>query len=142
MAARPGFGAHVGFLPDRDVGVIVLSNLENQGFPDAVAQWFYDRLLGNPEVDNLGADARDLTGQEEQAKANIDPTVRAPTPALDPYTGVYTSRLLGDATVRTSGPKSKWFWKPPRRFCASNQRVAISSTRAWRRSAISRPWSR
>ncbi|WP_210496179.1 serine hydrolase [Microvirga antarctica] len=97
-----GFGAHAGFLPDRDVGLVVLSNLENQGFPDAVAQWFYDRLLGNPEVDNVAQWLTALRAREQEAKDSA-PRVSATAVAPGPYLGTYESRLLGEATIRT-GP--------------------------------------
>ena len=32
----PSFGAYVGLLPDRKIGVVVLTNEANNGFPDAV----------------------------------------------------------------------------------------------------------
>ena len=47
------FGAFAGFLPDKDVGVVVLTNQTNAGLPDAIGEWVFDRLLGNPEVDNV-----------------------------------------------------------------------------------------
>jgi hypothetical protein len=100
-----GFGAHVGFVPDRDVGIIVLTNLENQGFPDAVAQWFYDRLMGNPEVDNVALMLTALHERQEQAKRDAGPKTLAIAPSPGPYLGTYASRLLGDATVREAGGK-------------------------------------
>ena len=33
------FGAYIGTAPDKDVGVIVLTNETNVGFPDAVGEW-------------------------------------------------------------------------------------------------------
>jgi hypothetical protein len=100
-----GFGAHIGFLPDRGVGVIVLSNAQNQGFPDAAAQWFYDRLLGNDPVDNVAlalaaARARDGADQEKAA-----PPVEPPPHVLKELAGTYASPLLGDATVSAGGRK-------------------------------------
>jgi CubicO group peptidase (beta-lactamase class C family) len=100
-----GFGVHVGFVPDRDVGIVVLSNLENQGFPDAIAQWFYDRLMGNPEVDNVTLMLAALHAREDQAKRDASHKVLATIPAPAPYLGTYASRLLGDATVRDAGGK-------------------------------------
>jgi hypothetical protein len=70
-----GFGAHIGFLPGRDVGVIVLTNLENKGFPDAIGLWIYDRLLGNPAIDHMH----------------------------DSVVGDYDSDELGPATLATEG---------------------------------------
>ena len=47
------FGAYAGFLPDKDVGVVVLTNESNVGLPDAIGEWLFDRLMDNPEVDNV-----------------------------------------------------------------------------------------
>jgi CubicO group peptidase (beta-lactamase class C family) len=49
-----GFGAFVGMQPDRDVGVIVLTNAQNMGYPDAIGLWLFDRILDNPEIDHVG----------------------------------------------------------------------------------------
>ena len=48
------FGAYVGMLVGRDVGIVVLSNEELVGFPDAVGAWVADRLLENPLSDHAG----------------------------------------------------------------------------------------
>jgi hypothetical protein len=48
-----GFGAFIGMLVDKDVGVIVLSNEQNKGLPDAIGLWALDRLLDNPIVDHV-----------------------------------------------------------------------------------------
>ena len=93
------------FVPDRDIGIVVLSNLENQGFPDAVAQWFYDRLMGNPEVDNVALMLTALHQRQDQAKQDASHKALATAPSTAPYLGTYASRLLGDATVREAGGK-------------------------------------
>jgi CubicO group peptidase (beta-lactamase class C family) len=100
-----GFGAHVGFVPDRDVGLIVLSNLENNGFPDAVAQWFYDRLMGNPQVDNVALMLTALHAKQDQAKRDANQKPLGPIPPFGPYAGTYASRVLGDAAVREADGK-------------------------------------
>ena len=51
----PSFGAYVGLLLDKGIGVVVLTNEANVGFPDAVGEWVLDRLLGNPDVDHVAA---------------------------------------------------------------------------------------
>src|SRR5262249_45469244 len=48
-----GFGAQIGLLLDKDVAVIVLSNMENMGLPGAITAWALDRLLDNPAVDHV-----------------------------------------------------------------------------------------
>ena len=62
------FGSHVGFQPDRDIGVIVLTNETNHGFPDAIGFWTFDRLMGNPEVDHVAAA---LTGAKAGAERDV-----------------------------------------------------------------------
>jgi CubicO group peptidase (beta-lactamase class C family) len=49
----PGFRSHVSFMPDRHVGVIVLTNAGGAGstLADAVATTIYDILLGKPEIE-------------------------------------------------------------------------------------------
>ena len=38
-------------VPDKNVGVIVLTNEQHVGFPDAIGLWTLDRILDNPKVD-------------------------------------------------------------------------------------------
>ncbi|MGC2577686.1 MAG: hypothetical protein WA376_08905, partial [Terrimicrobiaceae bacterium] len=40
-------------VPDKNLGVIVLTNETNVGFPDAIGLWTLDRILDNPEVDRV-----------------------------------------------------------------------------------------
>src|SRR5205807_1697460 len=51
--ATDSFGAYAGYLPDKDVGVVVLTNESNVGFPDAIGEWVFDRFMDNPVVDNV-----------------------------------------------------------------------------------------
>jgi CubicO group peptidase (beta-lactamase class C family) len=39
-----GFGSYVGLELDRHIGVIVLTNQGNVGFPDAIGAWTFDQL--------------------------------------------------------------------------------------------------
>lgn len=95
-----GFGAHAGFLPDARTGIVVLTNLENGGMPDALAQWFYDRVLGNPTVDNVALGAEAARARYAAAKAEIESFVTGPLPArAADLAGTYTSPILGSATV-------------------------------------------
>ncbi|MGO4706420.1 serine hydrolase [Microvirga sp. 2MCAF38] len=100
-----GFGAHVGFLPDRDVGIVVLTNLENNGFPDAIAQWFYDRILGNTTVDNVALAAEALRVRREAAEQAKPKMTPAALQDVSIYAGTYTSPLLGEANVSVSDAK-------------------------------------
>jgi CubicO group peptidase (beta-lactamase class C family) len=99
-----GFGTFLGLLPERDVGVIVLSNEANVGLPVALGMWALDRLLDNPAVDHVatalkGAKAKFASEQKLFAK----PASPRPFPALAPLAGSFTSPAFGKAAVRPDG---------------------------------------
>lgn len=101
-----GFGAHAGFLPDGKTGIVILTNIENGGMPDALAMWFYDRVLGNPAVDNIALTATAAKGRREAAQAEAAGFVPGPlSPLAAGFTGSYASPILGDATVALAGGK-------------------------------------
>jgi hypothetical protein len=97
------FGAFVGLQRDHKFGVIILSNEQNVGFPDALGAWMMDRLLGNPEVDHA---AEALT----RAKANYDDSARLfapppnprPAPALADLAGEFANAAIGSAKLTMS----------------------------------------
>src|SRR5437764_1040620 len=102
--ATDSFGAYAGFLPDKDVGVVVLTNESNVGFPDAIGEWVFDRLMDNPVVDNVavrlsGAKARFGKGEKLFAK----PANPRPFPALGPVAGNFTSTTFGSVSVKEEG---------------------------------------
>jgi CubicO group peptidase (beta-lactamase class C family) len=102
--ATNGFGAFFGLLPERDGGVIVLSNAANMGLPDALGTWALDRLLDNPAVDYV-ADA--LKGAKDHF-AKLDklfarPASPRPFPPLAPLAGSFASPAFGKAVLRGEG---------------------------------------
>jgi CubicO group peptidase (beta-lactamase class C family) len=99
-----GFGAFIGMLVDKDVGVIVLSNEQNKGLPDAIGLWALDRLVDNPVVDHVAdklkeAKSNFLSEQKPFAK----PERPRPFPPLAPLAGSFTSPVFGKAAVRPEG---------------------------------------
>jgi len=99
-----GFGTFLGLLPERDVGVIVLSNEANVGLPTALGVWALDRLLDNPAVDHV-ADAlkRAKTKFASEQKLFAKPASPRPFPALAPLAGSFTSPAFGKAVLRGEG---------------------------------------
>jgi CubicO group peptidase (beta-lactamase class C family) len=99
-----GFGAHIGFLPHKGVGAVVLTNLENNGFPDAVGLWIYDRLLGNPETDHGKAPLARAKDEAAKKAALYRPRpATQPAPPADSLVGDYHSGTLGPATLAAEG---------------------------------------
>ncbi len=98
------FGAYVGMLADKDVGVVILTNEENVGFPDAVGAWIADRLLDNPPVDHVAntlekAKARFAAADKLFAK----PESPRPSPPLAPLAGSFANPGFGSAEVSVNG---------------------------------------
>ncbi len=98
------FKAHVGFIPDRRVGFVMLTNEGTNALPDSVALWFYDRVLGNPQVDHS---ARYLAIVQEQTRKAEERSRRpdhpAPPATLADYAGQYHSPVLKAATIEPAG---------------------------------------
>ena len=100
----PSFGAYIGTALDHDVGVIVLTNLQNVGLPDAVGEWTLDRLLGNPDVDHVTKRLEAAKAAAAGAAAAFAPVADpAPPPPLAPLAGAYTNPAMGDASVAVDG---------------------------------------
>jgi hypothetical protein len=96
----PGFGAHAGFLPDGRTGIVILTNLGNAAMADALAQWFYDRVLGNPEVDNIALAAAAMRTNRELQRKQAAAFIPGPlAPSAGVLVGSYVSPVLGTATV-------------------------------------------
>lgn len=95
-----GFGAHVGFLPDAKTGIVILTNIGGPTLADALGLWFYDRVLGNPAVDNVALAAASSKKQREQERQEQAAFVVGPQPANPAaFAGTYASPILGDAVV-------------------------------------------
>ena len=95
-----GFSAGVTMIPEKNIGVVVLSNLHGSPVTQIIASTAVDRLLGMEEVD-WKQDYLDLIGQqpvetgfslfaEEQRRKNT-----SPRPELKELTGEYVHPLYG-----------------------------------------------
>lgn len=98
------FGSFVGMAPDRNVGVIILTNETNVGFPLAIGGWMLDRILGNPKVDYATAKLAEATTHfENAAKQFAEPLSPRPFPPLAPLTGNFVNPSFGEAAVEEDG---------------------------------------
>ena len=94
------FGSFVGLVPDKNVGIIVLTNKQNVGFPNAIGVWLLDRILDNPEVDyvTIGLAAA-RTRFETTAALFAKPSIPRPFPPLSSLAGVFVHPAFGTAIV-------------------------------------------
>lgn len=98
------FGAYAGMLADKDAGIIVLTNAQNVGFPDAIGAWLADRLLENPPVDHVGKALEAATTKFDATdKLFARPKSPRPFPPLEPLAGRFSNASFGKAVVRLEG---------------------------------------
>jgi CubicO group peptidase (beta-lactamase class C family) len=94
------FGAFVGFAPETGVGVIILTNESNVGFPDALGLWTLDRLLGNPSVDHVAKTFEAAKAKFEGVQKQFTkPNQPRPSPSLASLAGNFANGSFGKAVV-------------------------------------------
>jgi CubicO group peptidase (beta-lactamase class C family) len=94
------FGSYFGLLPERDLGVVVLTNEANVGLPDALGRWVLDRILGNLKVDYVAEVFKAATaGLEKSVKQFAAPANVQPSPPVAPFVGRFRHPSVGAATV-------------------------------------------
>jgi hypothetical protein len=97
----PGFGAFVGLELDRRIGIVILTNQGNVGFPENLGLWIFDRLLGNPTVDHVAkALERAKTNFSNGDKMFARPAEIRPFPPLAPLSGAFANPAFGKVTVK------------------------------------------
>ena len=95
------FGAYIGFVPETAVGVTVLTNETNVGFPDALGLWVLDRLLGNPSVDHVAKTLEAAKAKYQSVRKQFArPDKPRPAPTLAPLAGNFANTSFGKALVR------------------------------------------
>ncbi len=100
----PGFGAFVGLELNRNIGVVILTNQGNVGFPDALGIWIFDRLLGNASVDHVAVTLeRTKKNFSDGEKMFARPTDARPFPPLAPLCGSFSNPTFGKVTLKQDG---------------------------------------
>lgn len=104
----------VAFVPQANIGMVVLSNLDSVLLPESLAYRFFDLYFGNPARD-YSAEALALT-KKEQANVSItkQPTSPDPVLPLERYVGNYSDQTYGKinisqkngSLVATAGPRN------------------------------------
>jgi CubicO group peptidase (beta-lactamase class C family) len=104
-----GMSCVVTLVPDKGLGVAVLTNAEDPILPDALAFWTIDRCLGLPDRDwcaILGALARRDRARADARRRRLASTwLRRARPSvpLREYAGRYADDYYGVVTVRRRG---------------------------------------
>ncbi len=100
-----GMSAMVAFMPDEQVGVVVLTNMHGSPLVQALAYDVFDRYLGLPPKDRIGDSKRSraqaATRAREMAAAAEAKRVKGTTLslALEHYTGTYADSANGEINV-------------------------------------------
>jgi len=98
------FGSFVGLVPDRNVGVVILTNITDNGFQIALGIWILDRILGNPKVDHVAKSReRAKASFETKAKRFAKPSNPRPGPPLAPLAGKFVNPSFGHAEITLQG---------------------------------------
>lgn len=98
------FGAYVGLQSDRKLGVIVLTNETNVGFPDALGMWTMDRLLDNPPLDHVAEKLKSArAGVAAQRQAFARPANPRAAPPLGQFAGNFSNPSFGQAVLSVQG---------------------------------------
>jgi CubicO group peptidase (beta-lactamase class C family) len=100
-----GMASTVAMFPDEHIGVVVLSNMNQNRAPEAVAFHVLDSYLGRPPRDVSGSlmafvHKEEAGGQkfEQKLAAARDPAAKPSLPLKD-YAGTYHNDLIGDIKV-------------------------------------------
>ena len=100
----PGHTTFVGFQPDEQLGIVILSNLGGTQMPDAVGIYFFEEVHGKAKMDYSAAFLeRNLQGQKATEEFRRSPAGAKPAPAASKLTGRYTCEALGDLVVENQG---------------------------------------
>jgi hypothetical protein len=99
-----GFGSYIGLILEKNVGIIVLTNEVNMGFPDGIGRWSLDRILDNPTVDHVAEALKAATSRfETAAKLFARPESPRPFPPSAPLAGHFANPSFGKAAITLEG---------------------------------------
>ena len=104
-----GMTAAVGMLPEKKVGVVVLSNMQGAQLPALLEQYVFDRELGAPMRDWSAEAYRRYLQQRRRADSaqTVElaghATGAEPAMPLAAFVGTYADSLYGELTVSTVG---------------------------------------
>lgn len=104
-----GMRTHVGMIPEEDLGVVVITNLNNSWIPQVILYHIFDAFLGPRDKDwnkvihefylEREVETKERRAEEEESR------IQGTSPSLpsEDYVGLYTDELYGEAEVRLEG---------------------------------------
>lgn len=104
-----GFYALLSLLPDENLGVVILTNLQDQPVPEVVAYKIYDHILGLDSIDWASRfqqlEAKEKTAEAEAKKSGITSRKSGTHPSHDlkDYAGRYQNPGYGFLTIQSTG---------------------------------------
>jgi len=106
-----GFSTYISLLPNSNVGIIILTNIVGTNAHFAVANTFFDYILGLPEKDwathmkNERQVMLDLITQKNSEIITARKPEAAPSKELLSYVGIYEHKGYGKATITLENGK-------------------------------------
>lgn len=104
-----GMSALVAMMPEEGVGLVILTNMNGSGLPNALMHHLFDRFLGEP-VRDWSADVLAFTQErsaraEAQQRRTLDARVADTRPSLplERYAGTYAHEMYGEIRVLHEG---------------------------------------
>jgi CubicO group peptidase (beta-lactamase class C family) len=94
------FGSFVGLVPDKNIGIIILTNETNVEAPNSLGVWVLDRILGNAKHDPVAENLKNAKASfEAKAKLFAKPANPRPFPRLAPLAGNFVNSSFGKAVL-------------------------------------------
>jgi CubicO group peptidase (beta-lactamase class C family) len=96
------FGSFVGLVPDKNIGIIILTNETNVEAPNSLGTWVLDRILGNTKHDYAVENLKNAKASfEATAKRFAKPANPRPFPQVAPLAGNFINPSFGKAVLTT-----------------------------------------
>lgn len=108
-----GMLSYVGFIPEKNVGVILVTNSDQHDIQNCLPKYLFDRLLGVEEQLDWSTKYLDINRANRKRRAEQEALEleklpdTEPTLSLSQYCGEYISDIYGEATVFMDNDKLK-----------------------------------
>jgi hypothetical protein len=130
----------VAFVPEANVGIVVLSNLGGTDVPEILAQWFFDRYLGAPDKDWNQIVHAEAAKSDSASEVPSRPAKPSPPLPLSTYAGTYRNDVHGELAVRADDDALSLTIGPTRSRRPCSTGIGTRSSGGFRSSPASGAW--